>query len=369
MIKIPQKLRHYEVYVPGKPLEEAQRELGIEKIIKLASNENPIGASPLALKAIRKWMERVYLYPDSASYYLSSKLSSLFRIPPEQILVGPGSAVIAKWIAAALVDEGDEAITSDKTFLIYKIAMQQTPGKLIRVPAKDYGYDLEGILAKITPRTKLIFIANPNNPTGTHLKDGEFREFLRKVPEHVLVVYDEAYREYVDTEDHPKGEELLREIPNLVVLRTFSKIYGLAGMRVGYALFGEREVREAVWKVVPPFPVTLLAQKAAEAALDDEEFVRKSVEVNKRGKEFLYRELERLGLKFMPTQGNFIFIIPPADAREVVNQLFKRGIIVRHTKAFDAPEGFRVTVGTEEQNREFIRNLEEILGAKSSNSH
>ncbi len=363
MIKIPEKLRSYEVYIPGKPLEEAQRELGIERIVKLASNENPIGTSPRAKEAVKKWMDRVYLYPDSGSYYLSTKLASIFNLPPENIIVGPGSAVIAKWIARALIEEGDEAITSEKTFLIYKIAMQETPGTLIRVPAVDYAYDLEGMLKKVGPRTKLVFIANPNNPTGTHFKEGEFRDFLRKLPSHVLVVYDEAYREYVEEPEHPRGEELLREFPNMVVLRTFSKVYGLAGMRVGYALFGEKQVREAVWKVVPPFPVTLLAQKAAEAALDDEDFVKRSVEVNWRGKEYLYRELERLNLKYLPTQGNFIFILPPMDAKEIVRKLFKKGIIVRHTKAFEAPEGFRVTVGTEEQNREFIKALEEVLGA------
>ncbi len=361
MIKIPKKLEAYEVYIPGKPLEEARRELGLERIIKLASNENPIGTSPLALEAIRKWMDKVRFYPDSGSYYLSKKLSSQLGVDAENILIGPGSAVIAKWIARALLEEGDRVITSDKTFLIYKIAVQETPAELVKVPVKDYGYDLEGILSQVDSRTKIIFIANPNNPTGTHIEEEEFRAFMKRVPGDVLVVYDEAYREYVENPAHPKGEELLRDFPNLVVLRTFSKIYGLAGMRVGYALFGHKEVKEAVWKVVPPFSVSLLAQKAAEAALDDEEFVRKSYEVNLRGKEYLYRELERLGIKYIPTQTNFIFILPPTDAKEVVSALFQRGIIVRHTRAFDAPEGFRVTIGTQEENKIFIENLEEVL--------
>ncbi len=361
MIKIPKRLQSYEVYIPGKPLEEAQRELGVERVTKLASNENPIGTSPLALQAIRKWMDRVRLYPDSGSYYLSQKLSARLGVDAENILVGPGSAVIAKWIARALLEEDDRVITSDKTFLIYKIAVQEIPAELLKVPARDYGYDLEGILSKVDSRTRIIFIANPNNPTGTHIEEGEFRAFMERVPDDVLVVYDEAYREYVESPAHPKGEKLLRDFPNLVVLRTFSKIYGLAGMRVGYALFGQREVKEAVWKVVPPFPVSLLAQKAAEAALDDLEFVKRSHEVNLKGKEYLYRELERLGLRYIPTQANFVFVIPPGDAREVVRGLFQRGIIVRHTRAFDAPEGFRVTVGTEEENKAFVKTLEEVL--------
>ncbi len=362
MIKIPKRLEKYEVYVPGKPLEEAQRELGVERVVKLASNENPIGTSPRALEAIRRWMDRVRLYPDSGSYYLSRKISSFLGVSPKQVLVGPGSAVIAKWIARALLEEGDRVITSDKTFLIYKIAVQETPAELIKVPAKDYRYDLEGILSRVDSRTRIIFIANPNNPTGTHIEEKEFHKFMENIPEDVLVVYDEAYREYVESPHHPRGEELLKEFSNLVVLRTFSKIYGMAGMRVGYALFGERAVKDAVWKVVPPFPVGLLGQKAAEAALDDEDFVKRSFENNLAGKEYLYGELRRLGLKYIPTQTNFIFILPLGDAREVVRALFKRGIIVRHTRAFDAPEGFRVTIGTPEENRIFIENLEDVLG-------
>ncbi len=368
MIKIPEKLDKFEVYVPGKPIEEAKRELGFERIIKLASNENPFGVSPMAIEAIKNELKNVNLYPDSSSYYLTKKLSGIFSIPHENILVGPGSAVIAKWIASALIEEGDEALTADKTFLIYKIAMQETPGNLIKVPLRNYSYDLEGMLNKITEKTRIIFMANPNNPTGTLIKREEFEEFMERVPDSILVVYDEAYREYVEDRQHPKGEEYLLKYKNLVVLRTFSKAYGLAGMRVGYALFGDVKIKEAVWKVVPPFPVTYLAQLAAIAALDDHEFVRMSYEKNLEGKKYLYSQFKRLGLKYLESNTNFIFALPESDARNIVRKLFNKGIIIRHTRAFGAPEGFRVTVGTMEENREFIKELEEILEEISSNS-
>lgn len=369
MVKIPEKLEKYEVYVPGKPLEEAKRELGIEKIIKLASNENPFGVSPKAVEVIRKEAENVYLYPDTGSYYLTKKLSSLYGIPEENILVGPGSAVIIKWITFALIDDGEEGVTAEKTFLIYRIAMQETRGKFVTVPMKDYGYDLASILDKLSEKTKIIFIANPNNPTGTLIKRREFDNFMKRVPDHVLVLYDEAYREYIDDPEHPRGEDYLKDYPNFVLLRTFSKAYGLAGMRIGYAIFADAKIKEAVWKVVPPFPVTFLAQKAAIAALGDSEFVEMSFRENLKGKEYLYRELDRLGLKFVRSQANFIFVIPPTDAREIVRRLFKKGVIVRHTRAFGAPEGFRVTVGSMEQNKDFIKALEDVLEEISRDSH
>lgn len=369
MIKIPERINNYEVYVPGKPLEEAKRELGLERIIKLASNENPLGPSPKAIEVIRRAIDSVHIYPDTGSYYLTQKLSEIYRIPEDNILVGPGTAIITKWLTFALVEDGEEGITADKTFLIYRIAMQETRGKFIEVPVKNYFYDLEAMAEKISERTKIVYIANPNNPTGTLVKRREFEAFMDKVPDHVLVVYDEAYREYVDDEEHPCGEDYLQKYPNLVVLRTFSKAYGLAGMRIGYALFADPRVKEAVWKVVPPFPVTYLAQKAALAALDDVEFVKMSFDMNRQGKEYLYSEFERLGIKYLKSQTNFIFVIPEYDARDIVRRLFKKGVIVRHTRAFGAPEAFRVSVGTIEENREFIKALEEVLEEISGNSN
>ncbi len=369
MIKIPERLNKYEVYVPGKPLEEAKRELGLDRIVKLASNENPFGPSPRAIEVMRQALNSVHIYPDTGSYYLTRKLSEIYRIPEDNILVGPGSAIITKWLTFALVEDGEEGITADKTFLIYKIAMQETRGNLIEVPVKDYSYDLDAIADRVTERTKIIFIANPNNPTGTLIRRREFEAFMARVPDHVLVVYDEAYREYVDDEEHPCGEDYLQRYSNLVVLRTFSKAYGLAGMRIGYALFADPRVKEAVWKVVPPFPVTYLAQKAALAALDDVDFVKMSFDRNREGKKYLYSEFERLGVRYLKSQTNFIFVIPDHDARDIVRRLFQKGIIVRHTRAFGAPEAFRVSVGTLEENREFIKALEEVLEEISGNSN
>ncbi len=374
---IPEKVRNYKVYVPGKPIEELQREKGLDKIVKMASNENPNGPSPLAVEAMRKALEKSNYYPDSSSYYLRKKLSNMLGFPEDNFLVGPGTALIIKWLAKALLEEGDNAITSEKTFLMYTVAVEQSEGILKKIPMReDLSYNLEEILSAIDEQTKLIFIANPNNPTGTMIRKKEMDEFIEKVPKDVIVVLDEAYREYVDREDYPEAVDYIKQgKKNVVALRTFSKIYGLAGLRIGYAITIHEEIIDAYYRVAPPFPVTSLAQVAAIAALDDKEFLRKSFEINQEGKKFLYREFDRLGIKYVKTQTNFIYFIPPLPPQELKTRLEDKGIIIRYLKAFEAPEALRVTIGRPEENEYFIKCLEEILKEEgierevSGNSH
>ncbi len=374
---IPEKVRNYKVYIPGKPIEELQREKGLEKVVKLASNENPNGPSPLAVKAAQEALAKAHLYPDSSSYYLRKKLAQLHGLPEESFLVGPGTALIIKWLAKALLDQGETAITSEKSFLMYYVAVEQSDGELIRVPMKEgYICNLEGMLKAIDSRTKIIFIANPNNPTGTMVGKKEMDEFIEKVPDDVIVVLDEAYREYVERDDYPEAVDYIKAgKKNVISLRTFSKIYGLAGLRVGYAITTHEEIIDAFYRVAPPFPVASPAQAAAMAALDDQEFVSRSYKINLEGKYYLYKQFRRLGIKFVESQTNFIFFIPPIPAKLLRDLLEDRGVIVRHLGAFEAPEALRVTVGRPEENEIFVKYLEEILKEEgierevSGNSH
>lgn len=374
---IPEKVRNYKVYVPGKPIEELQREKGLDRIIKMASNENPNGPSPLAVEAMKKALNKSNFYPDSSSYYLRKKLAQILGFSEDNILVGPGTALIIKWLAKALLEEGDNAITSEKTFLMYTVAVEQSDGTLKKIPMReDLSYNLKEILSVIDDRTKLIFIANPNNPTGTMIGKKEMDEFIERVPNNVIVILDEAYREYVDRKDYPEAVDYIREgKKNVIALRTFSKIYGLAGVRIGYAVTTHEEIIDAYYRVAPPFPVASLAQVAAIAALDDHEFLRKSFEINQEGKEFLYKEFDRLGIKYVKTQTNFIYFIPPLPPKELKMRLEDKGVIIRYLKAFEAPEALRVTIGKPEENQYFIKCLEEILKEEgierkvSGNSH
>ncbi len=357
MVKPRECILRIKPYIPGKPIEEVARELKLDKIIKLASNENPLGPSPLALKAIEKNAKSVNLYPDDSCFYLKKRLSEIFKHPFEGIVVGNGSVEIILHIALAFLSPEDEAIMSDVSFIMYGIATNIVGAKAIKVSVKNYKHDLKEFKNKITENTKVIFIDNPNNPLGSMISKKELDEFIYEVPSHVLVVLDEAYYEYIVTSDFPRSFEYLKNKNNIIILRTFSKIYGLAGMRIGYA-FTTPEIAATLSKVRLPFNVGRLSQMAAVAALDDEEHKKKSIEINEEGKEFLCREFEKMGLFYVPSYTNFILVDIKRDARDVFLKIQKRGVIVR---PLGYPTTLRITIGTREQNKKLIEALKEVL--------
>lgn len=349
-------------YVPGKPIEEVERELGLkyEEIIKLASNENPLGPSPRAVAALQEAVATLNLYPDSNCFNLKNVLAARLGVGFENLIIGNGSDELLKLIAEAFLNPGEEVIYGVPSFVEYEFVTRVMGGVIVEVPLKNLTYDLEAMADKITSRTKLIFVCNPNNPTGTIVTRGEVEEFLSRVPEEVIVVFDEAYYEYVDAEDYPQTIEYVRQGRRVIVLRTFSKIYGLAGLRIGYGI-APAEIIECLMRVREPFNVNTLAQVAARAALEDEEHLDRSRRVNREGKEYWYRELKNMGLEFAPTQGNFMFIRVGVSGQEVTERLMRRGIIVRPAGIFGFSEYIRVTMGTPEQNERFISNLREVL--------
>ncbi len=350
-----------KAYVPGKPVEEVQRELGIVDVVKLASNENPLGSSPKALAAIQAALGRVNLYPDGQSYYLRRALAERFGVGIEQVAVGNGADGIIMGVCMAYLDEQSEVIASQTSFPVYDIYTHVMRARLIKTPLKDYGLDLEAMTAAITPRTKLVFVCNPNNPTGTIVTANEVETFMARVPAHVLVIFDEAYYEFVDADDYPETLRYVHEgRANVMVMRTFSKVYGLAGLRLGYAL-APAEVLAPMNKVKEPFAVNLLAQAAGLAALEDGDFVRQSVAENRTGRLYLYGEFERLGLFYLRSHTNFVLLRIGTQAGVVAQKLLERGVVVRPCDGYDIPEFLRITVGSAEQNRRLVAALKETL--------
>lgn len=347
-------------YVPGKPIEEVERELGISDVIKLASNENPLGPSPLAVEAMKNVLDKVNQYPDGNCFYLKQALAGFWSVTPAHLVVGNGSDEIIKLIAEAFLEEGDEAIMGHPSFSEYDFAVKIMGGRSVFVPLKNDTHDLEAMAQAITERTKLVFVCNPNNPTGTIVKKADVDRLLSVLPDHVIAIMDEAYYEYVADSDYPDSLEYVRANKNVIVLRTFSKIYGLAGLRIGYGV-ARPELVNLIMRVREPFNVNLPAQAAAIAALKDSEHVERSRRANDEGKNYLYQEFERMGLAYTPTETNFIWLVIRADCQKVFSKLLRRGVIVRTGDIFGAPDVIRVTIGTMEQNRRFIANLEEVL--------
>lgn len=355
-----EKILEITPYKPGKPIEEVRRELGLEEIIKLASNENSLGPSKLALKAMEERLSDVCLYPDSEGYELKRALSRKLEVEESEIAIGSGSCELIELILKAFVNPGDEVLSSQYGFLMFMLATQIVGGENVVVEAKDYGHDLEAMVEAITPRTKVLFIANPNNPTGTMNTAEEVELFMSKAPANVVVVFDEVYYEFVDREDYPRTFPYVKEGRNVIILRSFSKIYGLAGLRIGYAIAKE----ELVWlinQVKQPFNTTTLAQIGAVAALEDEEHVRMTLELNKKGKECLYSELGKLGLFYLPSQANFVLINLKVDAEPIFDKLLREGVVVRPLRGYGLPTCIRVTVGTPEQNEKFINALKKVM--------
>jgi histidinol-phosphate aminotransferase len=366
MIKPLESVKQIKPYVPGKPIKELERELGISGCIKLASNENPAGPSPLAVAAINKFMaesSELSRYPDGSSYYLKQALAEKHsgggvKVEPSNLIIGNGSNELLDMAARTYVGPGDEAVMSANSFVVYAMSVQSIGGVAKVIDMKDYTHDLAAMADAITAKTKIVFVANPNNPTGTINRRDEFDAFMKRVPDGVLVVMDEAYLEYATDPGYPDtlGTHFA-EGRDILVLRTFSKAYGLAALRIGYGI-AKDEIIEDMNRIREPFNNNTLAQEAALAALRDEEHLRLSVAMNEEGKQYLYSELSALGIKYVPTQANFIFMPLDRDAAPLYEALLHKAVIVRPV----GPKEIRVTIGTDMENRRFIRVLKMCLG-------
>lgn len=358
-----QSIRPYE---PGKPIKELERELGLHGVLKLASNENPLGPSRKALRAVRRALREIHLYPESKCPTLVKRLAEELGVGEHQLIIGNGSNEIIELLARGFLKEGDEVLSSDSTFLVYPILSQACGARYVSVPMKNYRYDLEAILEAVTSRTRIIFIANPNNPTGTYVTAKEIEDFLARVPRDVIVCIDEAYVDFVEAQDFPYMLfQVKTEKPNLILLRTFSKSYGLAGLRVGYGVAAP-EMIQYLHKIRQPFNVNHLAQVAAAAALDDRFFLWRTKWLVTHGRRFLYKRFKRLGLEHLPSQANFVLVNTGLDADFVFQSLLKEGIIIRSMKAYGLPTWIRVTVGRRSQNSHFCRRLKALLELSST---
>lgn len=349
-------------YIPGKPVDELERELGISQAVKLASNENPLGPSPLAIQALMQSIDGVHIYPDGDCFQLKQALAEHLGVERKQITIGNGSNEIIELVSRLFSGPGIDVIVSEYSFAIYEIVAQALSANCIKVPAKNWGHDLEAMLAAVTPKTRIIFIANPNNPTGTYLTSDELQSFLQQLPEQVIVVLDEAYFEYVGRDDYPDGVALLSQFDNLIVMRTFSKIFGIAGLRVGYSISHEK-LADYLNRARQPFNVNLLAQHAAKAALQDGQHLQASLDTNNRGLKQLQAGFSQMGIEFIPSVGNFICFQIRQDANECFNALLQKGVIIRPLASYAMPKHLRITVGREEENQRFLDALTEVLKA------
>jgi histidinol-phosphate aminotransferase len=357
MIRPPDYISSIRPYVPGKPVEEVERELGITDSIKLASNENPMGPSPMALSVIERSSHGLHRYPDSGSYYLTRKLSEIHGIGEDQIILGNGSNEILNLIAYAYLTDRDSAVMASPSFIIYPLATQSVGAQSIQVPLREFRHDLGKMAEEIKENTKIVFIANPNNPTGTINNGDEFVAFMDRVPDDVLVVVDEAYFEYVHDQTYPDSLEYLGEGKDIIILRTFSKIYGLAGLRIGYGISSKGIITE-LNKVRAPFNTNSIAQMAALKALEDKEHVARSIRINDEGKSFLYEHLTDMGIEFVPTEANFIYIIlKDITSKDLFDKLLVKGIIVRPM----GEDAIRVTIGLPDENKQFIERMREVI--------
>jgi histidinol-phosphate aminotransferase len=361
VVKHRKTIESLEPYRPGKPINEVKRELKLGDVIKLASNENPLGCSPKAVDALIKWTGEMALYPDGNCTELRNALALKFNLDPAQFLFGAGSDQILEIIAQTYINPGDTTIMGSPSFSRYEAVTRMMDGIILQVPlTQDYRLDLDAFLDNITENTRIIWVCNPNNPTGTAITAEEQKAFLKKVPRDILVVLDEAYYEYARGNTYPESIELLNEYDNIIILRTFSKVYGLAGLRIGYAI-SNKSIIENLNRVRGPFNVNAAAQAAALAALSDQEFVQKSVRNNEEGKRYLYSAFEAIGLEYILTHGNFIMVNVEKNSVEVFKALLQKGVIIRSGDIFNMDNWLRVTIGTPEQNKKFIEALMAVL--------
>jgi len=365
MIKPPDYISAIKPYIPGKPVEELERELGISDSVKLASNENPMGPSPMAVKAVledllqAKSASGLNRYPDGSGYYLKQALSEKLSVGEDEIILGNGSNELIDIAVRTFLKPGDEAVMAHPSFVVYPMSTQAIGAKPVLIPLKNYTHDLDAMFNAITPKTKIIFIANPNNPTGTINKKGELDRFMQRVPEGVLVVIDEAYLEYVTDPDYADSIRHFRNGREILILRTFSKMYGLAALRIGYGI-ADKDIILEMNKLRPPFNTSSLAQKAALSALKDESHLKSTKEFNELGKSFLYKELDALGMRYIPTEANFIYMPLGEDSNTIYSNLLREGVIIRPA----GPQEIRVTIGLPDENKRFIHALRKIRGDK-----
>ncbi|MCP4021200.1 MAG: histidinol-phosphate transaminase [Desulfobacteraceae bacterium] len=358
--KISETLNTIKAYEAGKPLKELEREYNIEKAIKIASNENPIGFSAKVRQAVMDNLDEMNRYPESAGYDLCNKLAAKFNVTSQNIVLGNGSDDVISLLAHAFLNPGEEALMPKPSFLMYEISVKTAKGVAIAVPLKDFAMDLAAMAEKITPKTKMIFLTNPFNPTGSALTKKAFKAFVKKVPDNVLIILDEAYIEFVRDETIFNSLESGLQDPRVVTLRTFSKAYGLAGFRVGYGIM-DTEVAEVLNRIRQPFNVNSLAQAAACAALDDALFLDQSIKTTHDGIDFLSQKLDEMGIAPLPTQANFIMLDVKTDATKVFKKLLEIGIITRSLKSYEFPTFLRINAGTSEENKVFIDGLKKVL--------
>ncbi|HEX9741926.1 MAG TPA: histidinol-phosphate transaminase [Nitrospiraceae bacterium] len=356
-LKVHTDIESLSPYVPGKPIDELQRELGLSRIVKLASNENPLGPSPKALAVLADAAATLHRYPDGGAFRLRTGLADRWKVSLDQVILGNGSDEIIGMLARAFLSPGDEAVMADNTFVIYKMEVTAAHGTPVIVPLRDGRHDLGAMAKAVTPRTKLLFVCNPNNPTGTMVSAAEIDALMANVPEHVIVVFDEAYCEYVRDPHFPDSLGYVRQTRNAIVLRTFSKIYGLAGLRIGYGVT-TAEIAGYLNRVRPPFNANSLAQRAALAALGDEEHVAKSRAMNQTEMAGVRTGLLALGLQPLPSEANFLYFDAGQDGRALYEALLRKGVIVRHIEG----NYVRVTIGLPEENRQFLQALKAVLG-------
>jgi histidinol-phosphate aminotransferase len=347
-------------YIPGRPIEDVEREYGLTDVIKMASNENPWGSSPMALEAMREELGRSNLYPEGSCRDLREALAGRLGVTPEMIVVSNGADNVLMMIAQAFVEKGEEVVMARPTFAIYRTAVLLMGGVPVEVPLRDFTHDLRGMAQAVGPRTKAVIVCNPNNPTGTMVGKRDLDSFLDRLPDHTLLILDEVYGDFAASPDYPDGLDLISGERPVISVRSFSKLYGLAGLRVGYAV-SSPGLAEALNRVREPFPVNRLAQVAAKAALLDEGFRRHVLAETEKGKAFLGRALRDMGLRCLESSTNFLFVDLMRDAQGVFQELLRRGIIVRPGKIWGAPTWCRITIGTMEQNRRLVRALAEVL--------
>lgn len=361
---IPLHIRQVVPYQPGKPIEEVERELGI-RAIKLASNENPQGPSPLAVEAARRALAECNRYPDGSGYYLREKIAARHGVGTGEVFVGLGSSEVIDLAARVLLGPGTEAITSAGSYPPYAISTGAVGASLVATPLQDYAYDLKAIADAVSSRTRVIFLANPNNPTGTYFRADALEGLLARVPQNVLVVLDEAYFDYVDDPQYSRSIQMVKRWKNLLVLRTFSKVYGLAGLRVGYGI-GPKELFEEMDKLRTAFNTASVGQAAALAALDDTGHVKHSIETNRAGRKQIEQGLHEMGAQFVPSATNFLFVKTEAAGSDVGAELLKMGVIVRPMGWMGFPNAIRVTIGLEKENRKFLEAFARVHRLKAT---
>ncbi|MEC8798021.1 MAG: histidinol-phosphate transaminase [Pseudomonadota bacterium] len=347
-------------YEPGKPIEDLERELGIKNAVKLASNENPVGPSPKIIDSIEKIVKETHRYPDGNATRLKAKISRKFNILENQVTVGNGSNDIIEFVARSFLGPNDSAVYSEHAFAVYPLVVRAVGAMGIEVPAKNFSHDLEAMLDSIEENTKLIFIANPNNPTGSFIEQSELLNFLEKVPEEIIVLLDQAYFDYSSFETSDLEFDVLERFPNLIISRSFSKAYGLAGFRVGYSV-SSIEIADYLNRVRQPFNANSLALYAAEIALDDDQFIKKCLELNFEQKQILFNGLQASGFECLPSRANFISFDCREDSNDAFNKLLLEGVIVRSLRVYKMPNFLRVSVGLPEENLTFLEKIKSTL--------